>query len=77
MAENRILLNRNKMILDINIQVQRYTYIARIQRSVKLNLTYGWVSDCCLTPSEQFLNYMYTMVRTSYIAMKWWWSRFL
>jgi len=29
------------------------------------------VSDCSLTPSEQFLTYI--MARTSYVSMKWWW----
>ena len=29
-----------------------------------------WVSDCCLTPEEQFVSLI--MVRTSYISMRWW-----
>jgi hypothetical protein len=29
-----------------------------------------WVSDCCLTPVEQFFSCI--MVRTSYSSMRWW-----
>jgi len=29
------------------------------------------VSDCCLTPSEQFVSYI--MTRTNYISLRWWW----
>jgi hypothetical protein len=29
-----------------------------------------WVSDCCLTPVEQFFSCV--MARTSYISMRWW-----
>jgi len=29
------------------------------------------LSDCCLTPGEQFFSYI--IERTSYISMRWWW----
>jgi len=28
------------------------------------------VSDCCLTPTQQFFSYI--MARTSYFSMRWW-----
>jgi hypothetical protein len=33
--------------------------------------TIEWLSDYCLTLSEQFLSYI--MAGTSYIPIKWWW----
>jgi len=30
------------------------------------------VSDCCLTPSEQFFSYI--MARTTSFSMRWWWD---
>jgi hypothetical protein len=32
-----------------------------------------WVSDCCLTQTQQFFSYMYIIARTSYFSMRWWW----
>ena len=31
-----------------------------------------WVSDCCLTPSQQCINHI--MARTSLFSMRWWWG---
>ena len=31
-----------------------------------------WVSDCCLTLTQQFFSYI--MVRTSLFSMRWWWG---
>jgi hypothetical protein len=31
-----------------------------------------WVSDCCLTPIQQFFSYI--MGRTSKFSMRWWWG---
>ena len=40
-------------------------------RSLHINLS-EWVSDCCLTPIQQFVSYM--MARTSLFSMRWWWG---
>ena len=33
-----------------------------------------WVSDCWLTPTQQFFSYI--MARTSQFSMRWWWGPF-
>ena len=35
-------------------------------------LSMEWVSDCCLTPTQQFFNCI--MARTIPFSMKWWWG---
>jgi len=30
------------------------------------------VSDCCLTPTQQFFSYI--MAGTNKVSMKWWWG---
>jgi hypothetical protein len=31
-----------------------------------------WVSNCCLTPTQQFFSYI--MARTSQFSTRWWWG---
>ena len=44
--------------------IQVIMYISAIKTAVMLNLSildsgcWTWVSDCCLTPNEQFVNYI-------------------
>jgi len=33
------------------------------------------VSDCCLTPTQQFFSC--SMARTNYFSKRWWWVRFV
>ena len=33
-------------------------------------ISFNWVSDCCLTPTQQFFSYI--MAVTSYFSMRWW-----
>jgi hypothetical protein len=44
----------------------------KILRKDKHILYIEWVSDCCLTPTQQFFNYV--MARTSWFSMRWIWG---